>query len=388
LIAMAAGYSLAWRQLSQQKPRLIVAILGVAFAVVLVSMQLGFRASIYESAVRLHRALDFDLVLISPKTPFIGFPESFSRRRVYQSLAAEDVISVASVYLQQGYWKNPWTYESRPLLVVGFDPVRDVFLLPAVRQLAPLLKRSDVGLFDTDSRPEFGPVAAHFRAGETVQAEVGTRHIEIVELFRLGTSFGIDGTLITSDLNFRRIFPNHPAGYVELGLVRLESGANAERTRDQLRASLEPDVEILIRKDFIEREFDYWSSATPIGYVFGFGAIMGLVVGCVVVYQILYADVSEHLAEYATLKAIGYRNRELSALVIQQAGLLALMGFVPGILSVLLLYDMMAEATRLPLEMTSTRLFAVFVLTVAMCAVSGLMALRRVRAADPAEVFG
>lgn len=385
---MAAGYSLAWRQLSQQKPRLIVAILGVAFAVVLVSMQLGFRSSIYESAVRLHRALDFDLVLISPKTPFIGFPESFSRRRVYQSLAAEDVISVASVYLQQGYWKNPWTYESRPLLVVGFDPARDVFLLPAVRQFAQLLKRPDVALFDTDSRPEFGPVAARFRAGETVQAEVGTRHIEIVELFRLGTSFGIDGTLITSDLNFRRIFPNHPAGYVELGLLRLRTGANAERTRDQLRSSLEPDVEVLTRKDFIEREFDYWSSATPIGYVFGFGAIMGLVVGCVVVYQILYADVSEHLAEYATLKAIGYKNRELSMLVIKQAGLLALMGFAPGIFSVLLLYDTMAEATRLPLEMTSARLVSVFVLTVAMCAVSGLMALRRVRAADPAEVFG
>jgi len=158
---VAAGLSLAWLQLSQQKPRLLVAILGVAFAVLLVSMQLGFRASIYDSAVRLHRAMNYDLVLVSPKTPFIGFPESFSRRRLYQALAAEGVQAVAPVYLRQGYWKNPWTYESRNLLVLGFDPGRDVFRLPEIRDRVPLLTLPDVALFDADSRPEFGPVAQH-----------------------------------------------------------------------------------------------------------------------------------------------------------------------------------------------------------------------------------
>ena len=385
---MAAKLPLAWLQLSQQKVRLLVAILGVAFAVLLVSMQLGFRSSIYESAVRLHLALDYDLVMISPKTPFIGYPESFSRRRLYQALAAGGVTQVAPVYLRQGYWKNPWTFHSRGLLVLGFDPGRDVFLLPEVLEQTDMLKRPDVTLFDARSRPEFGPVAARFSLGERIETEVGNRRIHVVGLFELGTSFGIDGTLITSDLNYQRIFPDTSPGFIELGLVKISDVAVPEEVRKQLRAMLQSDVEILTREDFIQRELDYWASTTPIGYVFGFGAIMGLVVGCVVVYQILYADVSEHLAEYATLKAVGYRNRDLSALVLKQAGMLSILGFVPGMLAVVLLYDVMAEATRLPLAMTAGRFSTVFLLTVAMCAVSGFMALRRVRAADPAEVFG
>jgi putative ABC transport system permease protein len=385
---VAAGLPLAWLQLSQQKARLLVAILGVAFAVLLVSMQLGFRASIYDSAVRLHRAMNYDLVLMSPKTPFIGFPESFSRRRLYQSLAADEVEVIAPVYLRQGYWKNPWTFESRNLLVVGFDPGRDVFRLPAVRQQTRKLSLPDVALFDADSRPEFGQVGARLADGESVRAEVGNRKIEVVAPFHLGTSFGIDGTLITSDLNFQRIFPDRSLGHIELGLIQLRSGASPEQVRDRLRQALESDVLVLTRNEFIGRETQYWARATPIGYVFGFGAIMGLVVGCVVVYQILYADVSEHLAEYATLKAVGYRNRDLAGMVLRQAGMLALLGFLPGILAAVALYDLMADATRLPLAMSWERFAAVFALTVAMCAVSGLMALRRVSAADPAEVFG
>jgi len=385
---VSADLSLAWLQLSQQKPRLLVAILGVAFAVLLVSMQLGFRASIYDSAVRLHRALNYDLVMISPKTPFIGFPESFSRRRLYQALAADGVQAVSPVYIRQGYWKNPWTFESRNLLVVGFDPGRDVFRLPEVRRRAHQLTLPDLALFDADSRPEFGPVGQHLAAGETVRAEVGNRTIEVVAPFHLGTSFGIDGTLITSDLNYQRIFPDRSPGHIELGLIQLQPGADLQSVRDLLRRALEPDVLVLTREEFIDRETRYWSSATPIGYVFGFGAIMGLVVGCVVVYQILYADVSEHLAEYATLKAVGYRNRDLAGMVLKQAGMLALLGFLPGILAAVALYGLMADATRLPLTMTWERVIAVFALTLAMCAVSGLMALRRVSAADPAEVFG
>ena len=115
---------------------------------------------------------------------------------------------------------------------------------------------------------------------------------------------------------------------------------------------------------------------------------MGLIVGGVIVYQILYADVSEHLKEYATLKAVGFHNRDLFRVVLNEAWLLAMLGFVPGMLVVYVLYDITAEATRLPLAMTAGRFAAVFALTFGMCMLSGILALRRVRAADPAEVFG
>jgi heterocyst specific transport system permease protein len=379
---------LAWLQLMQEKSRLVVALAGVAFAVVLVSMQLGFRTAMYESAVRYHERLRYDLVMINPRTPFLGFPRSFSRRRLYQSLGAAEVEGVTPLYVQQAFWKNPWEHGARNILVVGFDPSRDVLDLPGVRANLAALKLPDVALFDVASRPEFGPVAENVRRRGGVSAEVNDRRVSVVALFRLGTSFGIDGSLVTSDLNFQRLFPDRLPGLVDVGLIDLREGAEPEAVRRKLEAALERDVEILTRSGFVAREVSYWGSTTPIGYVFGFGALMGFVVGGVVVYQILFADVSEHLAEYATLKAMGYTNRDLSRLVLQEAAILALLGFAPGWVATLFLYRLTADATRLPLSMTPGRAVGVLALTLLMCGVAALVALRKVRSADPAEIFG
>ncbi|MEN8181156.1 MAG: ABC transporter permease DevC [Myxococcota bacterium] len=385
---MARRIPLAWLQLTREKLRLLVALAGVSFAVILVSMQLGFRGAVYDSAVRYHRHLHYDLVMVSPKTPFIGFPESFTRRRLYQVLGDAEVAGVTPVYIQQALWKNPWEFNSRNVLAFGFDPTSDVLSLPGVRRHLEALKLPDVAVFDATSRPEFGPVAEAVRQSGNLVAEVNDRRITIVGLFELGTSFGIDGSLVTSDLNFQRLFPDRSPGRIDLGLIHLVPGATPGAVRERLESALERDVLVLTRPAFIEREFEYWGSSTPIGYVFGFGAIMGLIVGGVIVYQILFADVSEHLAEYATLKAMGYTNRRLSRVVLQEAVILAAIGFVPGLGVTLALYRVTAQATRLPLVMTPDRALAVFALTLAMCGVAALMALRKVRSADPAEVFG
>jgi putative ABC transport system permease protein len=121
--------------------------------------------------------------------------------------------------------------------------------------------------------------------------------------------------------------------------------------------------------------------------VFSFGVIVGMVVGGIIVYQILFADVNDHLPEYATLKAMGYSNWFLGGIVIQQAVVLAVFGFVPAVGLSIVLYRISGDATRLPLEMTQERAVFVLGLTVAMCVVSALMALRKVRSADPAEIF-
>ena len=385
---MARKIPIAWLQLSKEKLRLLVALSGVSFAVILVFMQLGFRGSVYESATRYQRGFDYDLVMLSPKTAFIGFPVSFSRRRLYQALGAEEVASIAPVYVSQAYWKNPWEYNARNILVVGIDPTRRVFTLPDVTRQLHILPLEDRLLFDARSRPEFGPVATRFAEEGVVIAEVNDRHVTVAGLFQLGTSFGIDGSLVTSDVNFRRLFPQRPIGHIELGLLQLQAGADPTRVGARLGAALENDVLILTREQWIDREGRYWASTTPIGFVFGFGAIMGLVVGGVIVYQILFADVSQHEAEYATLKAMGYSNAFLSRVVLGEAAILTLFGFIPGLLVSVVLYRITATATRLPLEMTVGRGLLVLLLTAAMCGVAALVALRKVRSADPAEVFG
>jgi putative ABC transport system permease protein len=249
------------------------------------------------------------------------------------------------------------------------------------------LQHEDVVIFDARSRPEFGPVAATIRDGKEVSTEVNNRKVRIGGLYEMGTSFGIDGSLMTSDDNWLRLFPDRSRNNIQLGLLKLRSGANADVVRDRLRELLPKDVLVMTKQDFVAREVAYWNRATPIGYVFAFGAIMGFVVGSIIVYQILFADVSEHLSEYATLRAMGYPNRFVAGIVLQQAAILGVLGYLPGLALSHFLYGRAAAATFLPLHVTPGRAAGVFLLTLAMCSISGLLAVRRVRRLDPAEVF-
>jgi putative ABC transport system permease protein len=378
---------LGWRQLAHKPLRLVVAVAGIALAVLLIMMQLGFRSALFESTLRFHERFEYDVALFSPDSVFIVRPAPFSIRRLYQALGDEQVADVSPVHIFPAVWKDPWSSNRRSINAVGVDPEDDLLETPGFAEGLPRLRQQDVALFDAASRPEFGPVRARFDAGERIETEVNDRAIQIVGLIEVGPSFGIDGTLITSIDNWLRLFPDRSRNDIQLGLIRLKPGADANVVRARLRATLPQDVLVMTKADFIARERAYWNSATPIGYVFAFGAIMGLVVGAIVVYQILFADVSEHLNEYATLRAIGYGTGFVSGIVLQQAAILAVLGYLPGALAAHLLYGAAAKATLLPLYLTPERAAVVFALTLGMCALSGVLALRKVRRLDPAEVF-
>ena len=378
---------LGWLQLKHKPLRLVVALSGITFAVLLIMMQLGFRSALFESAVRFHERFDYDVALFSPDSTFIVRPQPFSIRRLYQTLGFDAVDSITPVYIFPSVWKNPWNNDRRSISTIGFNPGHRLLDLEGFEESQRLLSRQDVVFFDRGSRPEYGPVAEALDAGKPVVTEINDREIVVVGLFEMGTSFGIDGTVITSDDNWLRLFPDRPRNEIQLGLVRLKDGANPDRVRDALEEYLPNDVLVLTKQQFVQREKDYWNSATPIGYIFAFGAIMGFVVGAIIVYQILFADVSEHLNEYATLRAIGYPNRFVSGIVLQQAVILAVLGYLPGLAVVWWLYGKAAAATNLPLYITQERAVAVFLMTLAMCAISALLAVRKVRRLDPAEVF-
>jgi putative ABC transport system permease protein len=220
-----------------------------------------------------------------------------------------------------------------------------------------------------------------------VVTEINDRSVTVTGLVEIGPSFGIDGTILTSVDNWLRLFPDRPRNDIQLGLIRLKDGVDPAVARDRLREILPRDVLVMTKTEFAARERAYWNHATPIGYVFAFTALMGLVVGSIIVYQILFADVSEHLKEYATLRAMGYSNRFLSGIVIQQSLILAVFGYAPGAAVAWWLYGSAAAATRLPLHLTTDRAIGVFLLTLGMCALAGFLALRKVRRLDPAEVF-
>lgn len=378
----------AWLQLKKEKLRLLIALAGVGFAVMLVFMQLGFRAALFKSSVRVHERLRYDLAMISPKSPSLIYMQAFNRRRLAQVRGIETVRSTSDVYIRFGDWRNPADRRDRRFIAaIGFDPSVPTFDLPGLDAQLRLLNHPDVALFDEYSRPEFGPIPALFRDSGRVRVEVGERQVDVVGLVRLGTSFGIDATILTSGLNYRRMFPDTGRGDIHLGLIRLDDGADPSVVRERIESNIPDDVVILTRDEFVRREIDHWKKATPVGFIFDLGALIGLIVGAIIVYQILYSDVSEHLREYATLKAMGFGDGYLSGIVIQQGLILAVIGFVPGALVAILLYRAAGEATMLPLEMTAGRAVLVLGLTIAMCLFSGIVALRKVRSADPADVF-
>lgn len=378
---------LGWLQLKHRPLRLLVAIAGISFAVLLIMMQLGFRTALFESSVRIHTQLEYDIALFSPDSVFIVRPQDFPLQRLYQSLGDPDVTKVMPLYIFPAVWKNPWNNDRRSIAAIGFDPQHRIFASPEFDSVRSQLSQQNTVAFDRASRPEFGPVGELIDAGHPLSTEINDRQMQVISLFELGTSFGIDGTILTSDDNWLRLFPDRSRNRIQLGLLRLVEGADVETVRERIDQYLPDDVLVMTRADFIDRELEYWNSATPIGYIFAFGAIMGLIVGGIIVYQILFADVSEHLNEYATLRAIGFKNRFVSGIVLQQATILAVLGYLPGLLLVWWLYGVTASATQLPLYVTFERAAGVFALTLAMCALSGMLAMRKVRRLDPADVF-
>jgi putative ABC transport system permease protein len=383
---MAKRVPLAWLQLTHERLRLCAAVAGIAFAVLLMLMQLGFQEALATASSLVQSALQGDLVLTSKQYDYLVFSKQFSKRRLYQALAFDGVESAWPVYLGLAQWKNPEDLHERAILVIGFDPAGKIMKVP-VTDDPNRLRLPDIALFDAGSRSEYGPVAKLIRERGSVLAEVNDRSIRVVGLFRLGTSFGVNGTLVTSDLNYLRIFSGHPQGLVELGVIRLKPGADPETVRLALERGLPPDVNVLTHDGFVRQESDYWALHTGIGYIFTLGVLMGFVVGTVIVYQILYTDVNDHMAEYATLKALGYGNRYLASIVLKEALLLSVFGFLPGLAIAKGLYVVTARATLLPMDMTPWRMLLVLLLTIAMCCGSAMLAVRKLQQADPADIF-
>ncbi|TAE59962.1 MAG: FtsX-like permease family protein [Nostocales cyanobacterium] len=384
---MAQKIPLSWLQLTREKIRLAVALSGIAFADILMFMQLGFRDALYYSNVRMHTSLKGDIVVINNQSNAVLAMKPFSQVRLYKALDLSTVESVHPIYLDYTSWKNPVTGRPRSILTFGVNPEFNVFDLSGVDENIEKLKLPNVVLFDRSSRMEYGPIASNFEQGKDVKAEVRGRRIQVVGLFTLGASFGADGNLITSDLNFLRIFPNRRKGLIDIGLIRLKPGANADEVATYLRTYLPTDVNIFTKQEFIDFERNYWATSTAIGFIFTLGTIMGFIVGTVIVYQILYTEVTDHLSEYATLKAIGYTQNYLLTVILQEAFMLAVLGYIPGFACALFMYQIARDATLLPVFMSSYRAIMVLILTILMCFISGAIAMRKLSSADPADIF-
>ncbi|HVA51355.1 MAG TPA: ABC transporter permease DevC [Pirellulales bacterium] len=377
---------LAWLNLTHDRRRLALALAGVGFAVLLMCMELSFRQALFDSTVEVIRQMNAELIITSRAQYTIVVRETFSRRRVAQAEACPGVLAAYPLYLEthRSNLKNSETGEAVTIRVLAFNPDHPVFNMPEVESHRSDLRLADRVLFDRKSKPEYG----HVTQGQSI--ELAGRSVDVVGLFTLGTDFANDGNLMTSDETYRRLFPvpgNDPLSAVDVGLVRLKSGQSLlDRQRD-LQELLPDDVVVLTKQEFEQRERWFWETSTPIGYIFWLGTLMGFIVGSVICHQILYTDVADHLPEFATLKAMGYGNRYFVWLIMQEAVLLSLLGFVPGVACSQLICYLVAMLTNLKVGVHLATALTVLGMSIVMCIVSGCMTVRKVMELDPAELF-
>jgi putative ABC transport system permease protein len=377
---------LAWAQLSHQKVRLAVAMGGIGFANVLIFMQLGFLNLFGNGATLLPESLEGDLFLIDPSSEFLG-SNGFDRIRLYQAAAVAGVEDTIPVYMATsipwGYSEEFKSFEGR---IFAFNPNKMVFRNPEVKRQQQLLAIPGSVLFDRQAKPQFGPVVAMFNRNGSVRALANNHRITVIGLFNLGNSFFLGGgNLLMSETTYTQIMGENVGTQVGIGIVRLAPGTNRAAVQAAINQHV-PGVKALTQAELIEKELKFQES-TAVGPIFGFGVIMGFVVGVVVVYQVLYADVSDHLAEYATLKAMGYSDLKLLLVIFQESALLAVLGFIPGFGVSIWMYGFLGGLTRLELIMTPDIAILVFTLTLVMCLLSAAIASGKLRSADPADVF-
>ena len=391
-------FLIALLNIMEGRVRTLISVIGVAFTVFLMLMQLGFLGSVERTATQLYDHLNFDLLLVSSEYATLRNPGTLPQGRLALARGVDGVQTVTPLGVSRGLWHGPHSVDhSLPphrsvIFILGVDPATlgpvfaDWYVFRDSRDLesaGSALTRAGTILLDRTSRPEFGSPAQR-RPGSTT--EMNNTVVEIVGEFEIGTGFDYNGVLITSELSFQTL-TGRPGTEVSLGLVKLAPGMAPEQAREAVQEAVGPTIRVLTREQINDSECDYWVKQTSVGKFFGVGVLVAFIVGSIFVYQMMAGEIRSRMAAFATAKALGYTNRYLDGVVLSKALLLALLGFFPGLALALAFYKLTHHVASIPIGMTLVRAATVLGLTFLMCLVSGLLAVRKAHTADPADLF-
>jgi len=382
----SAGFvPLAWRNLLANKPRLLRSSGGIGFAVLLMLTQLGFERAFFNASLEVIRLLDGEIFLQRASKYRFATKDPFRARDLESARAVAGVASAWPLYADWHhlFWRNPANGKDYLVRVFAFDPDQPVLSLPALSANLADLNGLDTAIVDRRSRRFLGmdppPTAAELN---------GTK-IKIIGSFALGPDFENDGTVVIGNRTFAKLMPGPRGGSpdVELGVVKLIPGSDPTAVQRAIAAAAPKDLAVLTKAQLLELERRFQAEVSSAGPIFVMGTLVGFIVGMLISYQIIYTDLAEQQPQYATMKAMGYRTSYLIRVVLEQALLSALTGWIPASLIAILLFRILGEMALLPLHMTVELAVVSFLLTLGMCLISAVLAVRRVILADPAEVF-
>ncbi len=378
---------LGWLQLVANRFRFAAAGAGVAFACVLVFVQLGMMGAFSEATRISYSAFDADIMISASDANTLTDGSNVSRRRMFQSLAVPGVREACPLFVGKAQWQQQ-DGSKIEFKTIGIDPARRTFIGPAIGDTDSLKLANNV-LLDRNARGLDPEQLSKVTIDDPVRFEAGGQQLNVVGTVTFGGGFADDGSMVVSDQTFMRLFPVRSSGGPNHILLKVGDGEDAGIVASRIRKALAGVKSLKIRTfpEAVEQDVDYQTTRRPTGLIFGFGVAIGIIVGIVIVYQILSTDVADHLREYATFKAMGYGQRYFRSIVLEEAVILAIAGFFPALLVSLGIYSVMAEATGLPIAMSPERAVFVFLGTVGSCAMSGMIAMRKLANADPADLF-
>ena len=389
---------LAWKNLTHDWRRLAIALVGIAFAVLLMFSQVGFQNALFDSQVQLIKDLKGDIFIVNKAKFTLAAEKRFPIARLHQAQSCPGVDWAAPIYSELTTsvlrkMKRGRGNAGYPIRSIGIPLDTPVFETKEIQREIQFLRAPGVALLDRKSKASKFPFPLRDDAAlAECSAELASKKLTLVGTFALGTDFANDGNLVMSAENFAHYFPNRvrfgdPLSVLDIGIVKVQPGYEVEKVQEVLQKTLSRDVFVLTRDEYLTKEITFWDKSTPIGTIFLAGKIIGFVVGMVICYQVIYSDIADHMPEFATLKAMGYTTRYFIMLIVVEALLLAIVGFLPGTLASFGLYNWLAGRTGLLMQMTTGSVTFVLGATILMCIASGMLAVRKLLAADPANLF-
>lgn len=378
---------IGWLQLSHNKGRLLAAVAGVAFANLLVFMQLGILGALNGSTVAPYSLLNADIIISSEDGNTLTDSGNIARIRMFQALGVAGVATASPIYVGM----LPFSMAdgtSVSLLTFGVDTAQPSFTSTSVAASLGELEIENTAFLDTQTRGVPASALSGLVEGKPFPFEVNGQTMTAIGTLEVGGGFLADGTLVVSDQTFLRFFPQRSSGAPSHILINVDDNVSVDRVAERLQRTLPVEsVKVQSIAAAANADLAFMATERPTGVIFGFGVLIGIIVGIVIVYQVLSTDVADHLSEYATFKAMGYGQPFFLGIVFEEAIVLAVFGFIPGFIVSLGLYAGLSSVTNLPVAMDASRAILVFLGTLTACTLSGAIATRRLAAADPADLF-
>jgi putative ABC transport system permease protein len=375
---MPLVFTLALRNLFHDRLRFIATVIGIVFSIVLVTVQMGLYLGFGRMVTTMIDHASADLWIVPKGTKCFEDPSTLNMRERYRALATSGVAEAIPLVIGFADWRTP-SGEMTPVFVIGSE-LRSGGLEPWNVTEGGVEALSAPKAVAVD-RSYFGRLGV---SGIGSAAEIRQQGVRVAAVTSGIRSFTTT-PFVFVDINRARTYTGVPSGKASYLLVRLNADADPDRERRELVSNI-PDVEVLTPAEFRERSRKFWLFGTGAGAALFAGALLGVIVGTVIVAQTLYSNTKEHLNEFATLRAMGSSRRYIYKVIVCQALLSAVIGFsIAALIGDVIVR--LTETTALPIVITPLLLAGLFLLTVVMCITSSIAAIVQVTRIDPAMVF-